>query len=88
MELDVVTPSIFKMAVSSFHDCILRTQISLITFPTIQKFQILNEYQASVDADIHMMMVWILIDFFPPRKNTIQNYLQNFAHLFPAHLCY
>ena len=59
MELDVVTPSIFKMAVSSFHDCILRTQISLITFPRIQILQILNECHVvlhrddGIDTDIH-----------------------------------
>jgi len=83
--LNVVAPSIFKMVVSSFYDWILRTQISLITFPRIQNLQILNECQASVDAD--MMMVLILIDFFPPRfKTNSKISFIYFQRIFPIHL--
>ena len=59
MELDVVTPSILEIPQIRFHDSILRTQIGLMTFPRIRNLPILNECQASVDADI--MMVSILI---------------------------
>ena len=47
MELDVVTPSIFKMAVSSFHDCILRIYITRISFPRTRNLQIFFKCQAT-----------------------------------------
>ena len=84
MDLDVVTPSILEIPQIWFHDSILRTQISLITFPRIQILHILNEWHVVLHRDDGIDIDILELEFFP---SSLQNKLKNFiAYIFSASL--